>query len=129
MLKFINKRNGVEDTFLYPKFIPRMGDTILKGGEYYKVDEVIFDDDEGDIVVNVLPDPSRTNPNKLIEQVPRASMDKVIQLLREGSKLAAVKLLKEEAKIGLKEAKDYCDEMQNNLGDRSERILVTTSVF
>ena len=92
-----------------------MGDTILKGGEYYKVDEVIFDDDEGDIIVNVFSDPARTNSDKLISQVSRASMDKVIQLLREGSKLTAVKLLKELTGISLKDAKDYCDELQEKI--------------
>ena len=35
-----------------------------------------------------------------------------IQMMREGSKLAAIKLLKERTGMGLKEAKEYCDNLQ-----------------
>lgn len=40
-------------------------------------------------------------------------MDQVRRYMLGGSKLAAVKLLKEASGVGLKEAKDYCDNLQN----------------
>lgn len=90
-----------------------MGDLVLKGGKYYKVDNVIFDDDEGDIIIEVVVDTCRMSSNEIFSKVPRETMNTVISLLREGSKLTAVKLLKETAGIGLKEAKEFCDNLQN----------------
>lgn len=113
MLKFVNKRTGDEECFLYSKFVPRLGDLILKGGKYYRVSEVIFDDDEGDIIVEVFVDTDKTSAEDLFKDVPREIMDQVRRYMLGGSKLAAVKLLKEASGVGLKEAKDYCDNLQN----------------
>ena len=111
MLKLKDKNSGYEECFLYSKFIPRLGDIILKGGKYYIVSNVIFDDDEGNIIVEVFVDTSRTDISELFKQVPQEVIDTVTRLMQEGSKLAAVKLLKEKAGVGLREAKEYCESL------------------
>lgn len=113
MLKFVNTATGGEECFLYSKVVPRLGDLIFKGGKYYRVNEIIFDDDEGDIIVEVTIDTNRTNTADLFKDVPKEIMDQVRRYMRSGTKIAAVKLLKEAAGVGLKEAKDYCDNLQN----------------
>lgn len=114
MLKFVNKSSGKEEAFLYSKAIPRLGDSVLKNGVYYRVEDVIFDDDEGDIIIEVSLDSNKNNNlEKVFAQVPRNIMDRIKQLLKEGEKLKAVKLLKEVAGTGLREAKDFCDNLQN----------------
>lgn len=113
MLKFVNTGTGNEEYFLYPRVVPRLGDLVLKGGKYYRVNEIIFDDDEGDIIVEVVVDTNRTNTADLFKDVPKEIMDRVRRYALGGSKLTAVKLLKEASGVGLKEAKDYCDNLQN----------------
>ena len=113
MLRFVNTSTGDEECFLYSKVVPRLGDLVLKGGKYYRVNEIIFDDDEGDIIVEVTVDTNRTNTADLFKDVPKEIMDQVRRYMLGGSKLAAVKLLKEASGVGLKEAKDYCDNLQN----------------
>lgn len=111
MLKLIDTGTGKEELFLYSKAIPRLGDLVLKGGKYYRVNEIIFDDDEGDIIVEVTIDTNRTSTASLLENVPKEIMDKVREAALNGSKLFAVKLLKEVSGISLREAKDYCDSL------------------
>lgn len=111
MLKLIDTGTGKEELFLYSKAIPRLGDLILKGGKYYRVNEIIFDDDEGDIIVEVIVDINRTNTEDLFKDIPKEIMDQVIKYMSSGMKLNAVKLLKEVSGVGLKEAKDYCESL------------------
>lgn len=111
MLKLIDTGTGKEELFLYSKAIPRLGDLILKGGKYYRVNEIIFDDDEGDIIVEAIIDTNRTNIEDLFKDVPKEVMAQVREAALTGSKLFAVKLLKEVSGVGLKEAKDYCDSL------------------
>lgn len=108
MLKFLAE-GGKQESFLYSKVIPRVGEVVLKNGLYYRVRDVIYDDDEGDIIVKVIEDVSMNGVDRAIESVPQGVMEYVHSLLREGSKLSAVKALKEAAQIGLREAKDYCN--------------------
>lgn len=114
MLKFVDKNTGKEEAFLYSKTIPRSGDAVLKNGLYYRVEDVIFDDDEGDITVVVFPDTHKNNGlNKAFSHVQKETMNRVKQLLNYGERLAAVKLLYEASGSSLKEAKEFCDNFQN----------------
>lgn len=54
-----------------PSLFQDFGDLILKGGKYYRVSEVIFDDDEGDIIVEVFVDTDKTSAEDLFKDVPK----------------------------------------------------------
>lgn len=112
MLKFVDTSIGKEEAFLYSKTVPRSGDVILKNGLYYRVEDVIFDDDEGDIIVEASLDTHKNNGlNKAFSHVQKETMNKVKQLLNRGDKLRAVKLLYEASGSSLKEAKEFCDNL------------------
>ena len=115
MLKFVNTATGSEECFLYSKIVPRLGDLVLKGGKYYRVNEIIFDDDEGDIIVEVTIDTNRTNTADLFKDVPKEIMDQVKRDILNGRKLHAVRLLSNASGASLKESKDYFEELQNNM--------------
>lgn len=111
MLKLVNIDTGKEEAFLYSKTIPRSGDILLKNGKYYRVEDVIFDDDEGDITVVVGYDIHRNNG---FSHVREDTMNMVKQLLNKGEKLEAAKLLyKASGSRSLKEVKEFCNNFQN----------------
>ena len=113
MLKLLDTSIGREEAFLYSKTVPRLGDIILKNGLYYRVTDVIFDDDDGNIIVEVSPNTYKNNPSKVFQRVPTETMIEVRRLLNRGEKLKAVKLLYEASGSSLKEAKEFCDNLQN----------------
>lgn len=113
MLKLLDTSIGREEAFLYSKTIPRLGDTILKNGLYYKVTDVIFDDDEGNIIVEASLNTYKNNPSKVFQRVPMETMIEIRRMLDRGERLKAVKLLYEASGSSLKEAKEFCDNLQN----------------
>lgn len=114
MLKFVDTGTGKEEAFLYSKIVPRSGDIILKNGLYYRVEDVIFDDDEGDIIVEVSPDTHKNNGlNKAFSHVRKEIMNEVRQLLNRGERLKAVKLLYKASESSIEEAIEFCNNLQN----------------
>lgn len=53
MIRIIDQDQNHLGTLLYFKNIPRVDELLVQDGNYYRVFGVIYDDDEGDIIVCV----------------------------------------------------------------------------
>lgn len=53
MIRLMDQDQNVLGTLLYSKNIPRVDELLVQDGNYYRVFGVIYDDDEGDIIICV----------------------------------------------------------------------------
>ena len=101
----INCTNTVDqdDVFVInpPVILPK-GTRFSYHDRYYVIEEIFYDDENGCIDYNVSPDLYRGIK----------SLDaKVLEFCRNNQKLQAIKYVKEVSDIGLKDAKDYVDDL------------------
>lgn len=112
MIKLISIANVEIGTLLYDKHIPRTGEIIISDDLSYRVAEVIYDDDSGNVLIKV---ELKVNARYANPRFPKELSDEVTENTRrlalEDGRLAAVKYYKEAMGIGLKEAKDYVDSL------------------
>lgn len=113
MIKLVSITNTEIGTLLYDRHIPRVGEVIVSDDRSYEVIEVIYNDDNNDILIRVegILNTRYGNP-KFAGMPPSADrLEEVRRLALSGEKLRAVKLYKEIMGIGLREAKDYIDSL------------------
>lgn len=115
MIKLIDYENKEITTLLYDKHIPREGEYVVSDEHSYKVQEVIYNDDEGIIFLRV----EKNYNNHIIYGNPRHvgvlssddKMEEVRRLALSDLKLQAVKLYKDLTGKSLRESKDFVDSL------------------
>lgn len=112
MIKLINCSDQNIGSLLYDKHIPRVGDIIIREENAYKVLEVMFNDDENEIILRIehIYRTSYGNP-LLAGTVSGSDIAKVTLLALSGDKLGALKLYKEITKKPLKDCKKFIDDI------------------
>lgn len=113
MIKLINYENQEITTLLYGRHIPREGEYIVSDEHSYKVQEVIYNDDDDTIFLRVEEIVTTRYGSPRYAGVP-PSEDKIWEVRRlalSGLKLQAVKLYKDLTGKSLKESKDFVDSL------------------
>ena len=98
------------DTFVInpPMVLPK-GTYISYHHRYYTVEEILYDDENGCVDYKVSLD--RYDPKDI-----KGLEAKVLGLCRDKQKLEAVKYVKEASHVGLKDAKDFVDDLCEKYG-------------
>lgn len=113
MIKLINYENQEITTLLYDKHIPREGEYVVSDEHSYKVQEVIYNDDDDTIFLRVEEIVTTRYGSPRYAGVPPSEdkIEEVRRLALSGLKLQAVKLYKDLTGKSLKESKDFVDSL------------------
>lgn len=112
MIKLFNSMDEEVGTLLYDKHVPNQGDYIISNDTVYRVLQVVYDDDDNEILLRVEKGiPAYGIPKYSAELTFSDPFKEVRRLALIGEKLRAVKLYKELTGKGLKECKDYVDSL------------------
>lgn len=107
MIKLIDIFGNNLGSLLNDKHIPTRNSSIKFEERYYRVGEICYDDDSGDIYLLV----EVCRPPFMIEPIPEGQMERVMYYARHGEKLKAVKMYKELTGLDLRSAKEYVDSL------------------
>lgn len=113
MIKLIDYKNQEITTLLHDKHIPREGEYIVNDEHSYRVQEVIYNDDDDTIFLRVEEIVATRYGIPRYAGVPLSEdkIEEVRRLALSDLKLQAIKLYKDLTGKSLKESKDFVDSL------------------
>ena len=103
LINCTNKEDPKDIFVINPPVVLPINSKIVYHNRTYIITEILYDDESGVVDYSVVQSKQLLDNNTLIEEV--------LEYCRKKQKLYAVKFVKERLGIGLRESKDYVDDL------------------